>query len=47
LRFLIDEQTQGDLVKQLSALLHSDRHHPEAQSPEPDEPESLPHAAAG
>jgi chromosome partitioning protein len=47
LRFLIDEQTQGDLVKQLSALLHHDRRRPEAESPEPDEPESLPHAATG
>ncbi len=45
LRFLIDEQTQGDLVKQLSALLHSDRRHPEAAAPEPDQPESLPRAA--
>ncbi len=47
LRFLIDEQTQGDLVKQLSAFLHSDRHRPEAQGPEPDQPESLPRAATG
>ncbi len=47
LRFLIDEQTQGGLVKQLSALLHSDRHRPEAEAPEPDELESPPRAAAG
>ncbi len=47
LRFLIDERTQGDLVKQLSAFLNIDRHRPEAQAPEPDDPESLPRAAAG
>ena len=47
LRFLIDEQTQGDLVKQLSALLHGDRRRPEAESPEPGEPESLPRTATG
>ncbi len=47
LRFLIDERTQGDLVKQLSGLLHSDPHHPEADAPEPGEPESLPRTAAG
>ena len=47
LRFLIDEQTQGDLVKQLSAFLHGDRHRPEAESPAPDEPESLPRAVTG
>ena len=47
LRFLIDAQTQGDLVKQLSALLHGDRRRPEAESPEPGEPESLPRTATG
>ena len=47
LRFKIDEQTQGDLVKQLSALLHGDQRHPEAEASESDEPESLPRAAAG
>ncbi len=47
LRFPIDQQTQGGLVKQLSALLHSDQRHPEAQGPAPDDPESLPRAATG
>ncbi|MCH8000378.1 MAG: PilZ domain-containing protein [Proteobacteria bacterium] len=47
LRFLIDEQTQGDLVKQLSAFLHSDQRRREAESPEPGEPESLPRTATG
>ncbi len=47
LRFLIDEQTQGDLLKQLSSLLHHDLRHAVAQSPAPDDPESLPRAATG
>ena len=52
LRFLIDERTQGDLVKQLSGLLHGDQHHPEADAPEPGEAEpgeaeSPPRTAAG
>ncbi len=47
LRFLIDEQTQGDLMKQLSAFLHNDQQHLETEAPEPDEPESPPRAATG